>query len=91
MSAEVSHEPSSQRFVINTNGEQCVLDYRLEGDVMTITHTGVPSSLSGRGLAGNMTRAAFEAARTEGWKVVPACSYAAGWVEKHAEFKDLLA
>ncbi|MFZ2234918.1 MAG: GNAT family N-acetyltransferase, partial [Dokdonella sp.] len=52
---------------------------------------GVPNALSGRGLAGDMTRAAFEAARAKGWKVVPACSYVAGWVEKHAEFQDLLA
>ncbi|MGB4860735.1 MAG: GNAT family N-acetyltransferase [Dokdonella sp.] len=87
----VSHEPSAHRFVIKTDGEQSVLDYRLEGDVMTITHTGVPNALSGRGLAGDMTRAAFEAARAKGWKVVPACSYVAGWVEKHAEFQDLLA
>ena len=91
MSATVNHEPSNHRFVIMTDGEQSVLDYRLEDDVMTITHTGVPSSLSGRGLAGDMTRAAFETARAEGWKIIPACSYAAGWVEKHAEFKDLLA
>lgn len=91
MSATVSHEPSNHRFVINTDGEQSVLDYQLEGDVMTITHTGVPSSLSGRGLAAEMTLAAFETARAEGWRVVPACSYAASWVQKHAEFKDLLA
>lgn len=91
MSAAVSHEPSNHRFVIDSDGEQSVLDYRLEGDVMTITHTGVPSALSGRGLAGDMTMAAFETARSEGWKVVPACSYAASWVEKHTEFKDVLA
>ncbi len=90
MSAAVRHEPTSHRFVIECDGEQSVLDYRLEGDVMTITHTGVPSALSGRGLAGDMTRTAFETARSKGWRVVPACSYAEGWIEKHAEFKDLL-
>lgn len=87
----VTHEPTSHRFVVDSDGEQSVLDYRLEGDLMTITHTGVPNALSGQGLAGDMTRAAFEMARAKGWKVVPVCSYAAGWVEKHAEFKDVLA
>ncbi len=91
MPASVRHEPANHRFVIDGDGEQSVLDYCLEGDVMTITHTGVPSALSGRGLASELTQAAFETARAEGWKVVPACSYAAGWIEKHAAFKDLLA
>ena len=91
MSAAVSHEPSNHRFVIDSDGEQAVLDYRLESEVMTITHTGVPGALSGRGLAGEMTKAAFETARSEGWRVIPACSYAARWADKHNEFSDVLA
>jgi predicted GNAT family acetyltransferase len=54
-------------------------------------HTGVPSEVGGRGIAGALTLAAFQAARSEGWKVKPACSYAAGWLERHPEFADLQA
>jgi len=32
----------------------------------------------------------MEAARAEGWQVVPACSYAAAWVQRHPEYHDLL-
>lgn len=90
MAHAVQHDSSEQQFVLDTDGTRSVIDNQLDGDVMTITHTGVPAELSGRGIAGQLTQSAFTTAREKGWKVVPACSYAAGWVEKHVEFKDLL-
>lgn len=91
MSIEVSHEPSVQRFVAVVDGLECVVEYQLSGTTMTITHTGVPASLGGRGIAGQMTRHVLDTARANGWKVIPACSYAAGYFEKHPEYRDLLA
>jgi predicted GNAT family acetyltransferase len=38
-----------------------------------------------------MTRFALETARTNGWKVVPACSYAAAFLRRNPDFEDLLA
>ena len=91
MDISVTHEPSSQRFVAVLDGQESVLNYRLAGDVMTITHTGVPPSLRGHGIAGKLTRRALETARERGWKVVPACTYAASFLTKHREYRDLLA
>lgn len=91
MSNPIHHNTAGQRFELNVDGMLCVLEYHLDGTTMTITHTGVPSQLGGRGLAGELTVAAFTAARANGWRVVPACSYAAGWILKHPEFNDVLA
>jgi predicted GNAT family acetyltransferase len=66
-------------------GQRAVLDYVLGGNTMTITHTGVPPPIAGRGIAGELVRSALAAARSEGWKVVPACSYAADYMAKHPE------
>ena len=46
--------------------------------------------VGGRGIAGALTRAAFEHARVQDLHVRPACSYAAGWVDRHPEYGDLL-
>lgn len=91
MNIDVVHEPSAQRFVATVEGQECVVDYRLSGSAMTITHTGVPTNLGGRGIAGEMTRHVLDFARGQGWKVIPACSYAAAYIEKHPEYGDLLA
>ena len=91
MTIAIDHQHDRQRFVAEIEGQECVLEYRLSGNTMTITHTGVPASLGGRGIASQLTRFALDAARSEGWKVIPACSYAAGYFEKHPEYQDLLA
>lgn len=91
MHPDIRHERAAGRFETRVEGALCVLDYRLADGLMTITHTGVPPQVEGRGIASALTQAAMETARAEGWKVVPACSYAAAWLRRHPEFADLRA
>jgi hypothetical protein len=88
---EIRHDAARQRFTMTVDGSECELDYRLSDGVMTITHTGVPARVGGRGIAARITRFALEAARKEGWKVVPACSYAVAFMQRHPEFEALRA
>lgn len=91
MPFEIRHDADRQRFHTTVEGAFCVLDYRLAGGVMTIAYTGVPAEVGGRGIAAALVREALEAARGHGWKVLPACSYAAAWMDRHAEYDDLRA
>lgn len=91
MSHDIRHLSTAHRFETTVDGFTCELDYQLQDRIMTITHTGVPDEVGGRGIAGELVRAAFETARSEGWKVVPACSYARIWVERHPEYAALRA
>ncbi|MGB3461567.1 GNAT family N-acetyltransferase [Rhodanobacter lindaniclasticus] len=86
----IRHDRPARRFHTEVDGVPCVLEYSLASAVMTITHTEVPAEVGGRGIASALVRAAMDAARAEGWKVVPACSYAAAWVQKHPEYLGLL-
>ena len=88
---DVQHDRSARRFSICIEGQQSELDYTLDGGTMTITHTGVPHGLSGRGIGSALAAAAFEEARAEGWRVRPSCSFAAGWVKRNPQYADLLA
>lgn len=89
MSFDIQHDPSVRRFQTVVDGEACVLDYIESGEVMTITHTGVPGRVGGRGIAAALVQSALDAARERGWKVRPACSYAAVWMQRHPEYLDL--
>jgi uncharacterized protein len=91
MSYDIRHLAAARRFETLVEGFTCELEYHLQDGVMTITYTGVPSEVGGRGIAGELVRAAAETARSEGWKVIPACSYARVWLERHPEYSALVA
>ena len=87
---QIHHDEAAGRFECVVDGEECRLDYRREAGVMVITHTWVPSSVGGRGIAGKLVEAAFGVAAERGWQVDPRCSYAAAWAARHPEVAGLL-
>jgi predicted GNAT family acetyltransferase len=88
---QVRHNPPANRYEVLVDGYLSVCEYELEGGRMIFTHTLVPAELRGRGIAEKLVRAALTEARTAGRKVVPACSYVAKFIERHAEYQDLVA
>jgi uncharacterized protein len=84
----ISHDESAHRFSTVVDGSSAHLDYTLAGDVMTITHTRVPSAIGNRGIAAGLMRAALDAALAAGWSVTPACSYAVAYMAKHPRGSD---
>ncbi|PPT77243.1 GNAT family N-acetyltransferase [Xanthomonas arboricola pv. populi] len=88
---QADHDSTQQHFSVDTDGQRAELAYRLEGERMTITHTHVPDAIGGRGIAAVLVEAALAYARRQGYKVVPACSYAQAYIRRHQQFQDLLA
>ena len=91
MSRSIEHNAGKQRYEWTEDGTLSVLDYELQNEVMTITHTGVPEAVGGRGIAADLTKFALASARENGWLVRPQCSYAAAYMKRHPEYADLLA
>lgn len=89
--SSIQHDPSAGRFTTTVDGLQGYVEY-LEGDgLVTITHTVVPDAIGGRGIAGRLVQAVLEYARDAGLRVLPQCSYAAAYMDKHPEYADLRA
>ncbi|WP_438482213.1 GNAT family N-acetyltransferase [Oleiharenicola lentus] len=88
---EVLHNVAANRFEATVDGHLSVCDYAIDESLMIFTHTLVPSELRGRGIAEQLVRAGLAEARAKKFKVVPACSYVAKFIERHAEYQDLLA
>ena len=90
-SPEIVHDQQERRVVTVLDGVRAQLEYTLDEHALTITHTGVPPAIGGRGVAGALVRAAVEFALSSNLKVVPACSYAKDWLRRHPEYADLQA
>jgi predicted GNAT family acetyltransferase len=53
-------------------------------------HAEVPGAFEGKGVGGKIVRAALDWARSEGQKVMPTCTFVAGYIKKHPEYHDLV-
>jgi predicted GNAT family acetyltransferase len=91
MSGEIRDNKAQSRFEIDAGSEVAVAYYSRAPGIMTFTHTEVPFHLQGQGIASRLVRGALEAARAEGLKVVPRCSFVSSYMARHPEFSDLLA
>jgi len=65
-------------------------EYSVSKDGWSIIHTGVREGYEGQGIARKMVLKIVEAARKEGVKIIPVCSYAKRMLEGRDEFKDIL-
>jgi hypothetical protein len=89
MSKEITR--TSDKFLIRlTPKDHAYVEYHLEGDKMYIDSTFTPEEYRGRGLAAELTEAAIGYAREKKFKIVPNCSYAKDYFEKHPEHRDML-
>lgn len=90
----VTHERgvTKGRFVIRKGAEEAELTYSVTTPTLIIAdHTGVPDSFRGTGAGLALVQALVDAARTEGFKVVPLCPFVNATRLKHPEWADVFA
>jgi len=88
-SLSVIHNREAQRFEIHIGEYKPVLDYRLNGKIISFTHTGVPKELEGNGIGSFIVRTGLDYAREQGYKVVPLCPFVDVYIQRHDKYADL--
>ena len=91
MPAAIRDNTALSCFELDAGGVTAFLRYRLSGNVMSLDHTETPVAARGRGIASQLTRGVLEEARSRGLKVVPRCPFVAAYIDRHPEFRDLVA
>jgi predicted GNAT family acetyltransferase len=88
---EVTHNEAAARYEVRDDGELVGLaDYLLTDDTIVLHHTEVDRAHQGKGIAGDLVKAALDDIRaTGGRRVVPRCSYVRAWIARHPEYADL--
>ncbi len=88
----IRHDSRARRIATDVDGAEAVLTYReIEGRVLDLHHTFVPVAARGRGIASQLTKHALDHARAHGFKVIPSCPFVAAYIERHPQYRDLLA
>jgi uncharacterized protein len=81
----VLRDGKHHRLVVELQSAVAELVYEREDGRLIIVHTGVPEAIEGRGVAGQLVRAAVKLAVDEKRTVVPWCPYARRWLREHPD------
>lgn len=87
----VTDNTARQRFELEIDGQIVFADYRRQGNVVIVPHVEAPLALRGSGASGRLMEGMLALLRQRGEQIVPLCSYASGYIRRHAEHHDLLA
>jgi len=79
------------RYEMDEAGLTAYADFRQEGERLFIDYVFAPPALRGTGTAGRLMQALSVDARRRGLTITPICGYAAAWLRRSHEFRDLLA
>jgi predicted GNAT family acetyltransferase len=88
--SELRNDTANARYEMDEEGETSWADYRLAGERLYIDHVESPPALRGTGAAGRLMAALAADARDKGLKITPICGYAAAWLRRSHEFRDLV-
>ncbi|MEZ5185439.1 MAG: GNAT family N-acetyltransferase [Candidatus Nanopelagicales bacterium] len=88
---DVVRDRAASKFRLMHAGRRIgVIEYRQDGNQVTMDHTVVSEKYSGQGLAARLVEAALADVRANGETVVPRCPYVRDFIAKHPEWADLV-
>jgi uncharacterized protein len=90
MTEIVVNNKTRHRYELAVEGHIAATYYSVADGVITFIHTEVPPELGGRGIASTLIRGALDQVRADGLKVIAQCPFVKAFIEKHADYQDLL-
>jgi predicted GNAT family acetyltransferase len=86
---EITHNQANHTFEVLIDGQLSKLDYIQDGKNFVITHVGVYPGHRGQGVAAKIVEAGLQYARENSLRVIPMCSYAAGYIRRNPQYMEL--
>ncbi|WP_407345442.1 GNAT family N-acetyltransferase [Pengzhenrongella phosphoraccumulans] len=93
---DVQDVPDQHRYEARIDGDLAgFIEYRGfehggAGVQVVLFHTEVDPAFGGKGVGSVLARGALDDLRARGARVIPECTFVAGWIAKHEEYADLV-
>lgn len=80
-----------KRFETEIEGYKAFVEYTVRPGILVLKHTVVDKALGGKGVGSEMIEKVLLEIELRGLKVVPECPFIEKYIEKHPEWKSILA
>jgi predicted GNAT family acetyltransferase len=90
MTEVVVNNRARHRYELAVDGHIAATYYAIADGVITFIHTEVPPELGGRGIGSKLIKGALDQVRADGLKVIAQCPFVKAYIDKHADYADLL-
>ena len=87
---DIVNNKAQQRYELAVEGHIAATYYKVEGKIITFIHTEVPPELGGKGIGSKLIRGALDQVRADGFRVIAQCPFVEAFIEKNADYQDLL-
>ena len=88
---DVVRDPQSSRYEARIDGRLVGwIDYFAGAGSIDLVHVEVVEEYFGAGVASALVRHALDEIRTQMMQVIPTCDYVQAWIDRHAEYADLV-
>jgi uncharacterized protein len=89
---EVRDAPHAGRYELVRDGVVVgYASYRLMEGRVVVPHVEVDRSVEGQGMGGRLVQGVLEDLRQRQLKITPLCGFAASWIRRHPEYRDMVA
>lgn len=89
---EVSLNTDKNRFELQLDDAIAVIEFdKIEPNILDLTHTEVPSELSGKGIGSKLVKGALQYIKENNLKLIPSCPFIQKYISNHDEWSDLVA
>lgn len=80
------------RFELEVEGKIAIIEFqKIEPNVLDLIHTEVPDELAGKGIGSKLVSGALEHCKDNNLQIIPSCPFIKSYIDKHPEWKELLA
>lgn len=87
----IQDNTTESRYEAHVDGEVAFVEYVMSKDGLILSHTEVPKSLRGHGVAQKLVRGILDRLRDEERTMVPLCPFVLSYVKRHPEYLDVVA
>ena len=88
--SELRNDPAAGRYEMDEEGMTSWADYQMRDGRLYLLHVESPPALRGTGAAGRLMKALAQDVKDQGLKITPICGYAAAWLRRSHDYRDLV-